>query len=241
MVKILVLIDNDVLLTRLNEIFLKHNRYDVHFDFRRSAGDNCNFRDKFNIEQIEIASNLESIISEYNLIISAHCLQFFPKKLVQSVRCINIHPGYNPINRGWYPQVFSIINDLPIGATIHEMDEKLDHGPIIARKFVDKYVWDTSLTIYNRILDAEVDLFDQYFNQIIENSYVKITPENEGNMFKKADFQSFCQIDMDHVGTFREFYNLLRALSHGNYNNAYFYSKEGQKIFIKIEVENQEQ
>ena len=46
----------------------------------------------------------------YKVGISAHCKQIFPAKLVENVRCYNIHPGYNPYNRGWFPQVFSIIN-----------------------------------------------------------------------------------------------------------------------------------
>ena len=74
---------------------------------------------------------LSCITNNYNLIISLHCKQIFPSNLVKSITCINIHPGYNPYNRGWFPQVFSIINSKPIGATIHVMDENIDHGPII--------------------------------------------------------------------------------------------------------------
>ena len=79
------------------------------------------------------------IKGNYDLIISIHCKQIFPIEIVNSVKCINIHPGFNPINRGWYPQVFSIINKSSIGATIHEIDDKLDHGFIIVRELIDKY------------------------------------------------------------------------------------------------------
>ena len=40
------------------------------------------------------------IIESYQLVISVHCKQIFPKRLVENVLCINLHPGYNPFNRG---------------------------------------------------------------------------------------------------------------------------------------------
>jgi len=87
--------------------------------------------------------HIDFIKSNYDLIISTHCKQIFPTDLVNHLKCINIHPGYNPINRGWYPQVFSIINKTIIGATIHEIDDKLDHGFIIDREQVKKTSFDT--------------------------------------------------------------------------------------------------
>lgn len=79
-------------------------------------------------------STVDNIIGLYDLVFSLHCKQIFPKKLVDEVTCINFHPGFNPFNRGWYPQSFSIINGMPAGATIHKMDENVDSGEIIAQK-----------------------------------------------------------------------------------------------------------
>lgn len=184
-----------------------------------------------------VKDQMEYILKNFDLIISGHCTQFFPKKLVNSIRCINIHPGYNPINRGWFPQVFAIIHDFPIGATIHEMDEKLDNGPIIARQFVEKHEWDTSISIYDRVLEAEMVLFKEHFHSIINNEYIPIIAEGKGNMYRKSDFESLCEIDMTEKGTFKEFYDRLRALSHGAYKNAYFINGKGDKYFFKIEIE----
>ncbi len=72
-----------------------------------------------------------SFFDKYILFISLHCKQIFPQRLTDNYRCINIHPGYNPYNRGWFPQVFSILNKNTAGVTIHEIDQELDHGPII--------------------------------------------------------------------------------------------------------------
>jgi dTDP-4-amino-4,6-dideoxyglucose formyltransferase len=240
--KILVVIDNVIQYEKLKNIFLKYNdgSFEVHFKHsvvRSAIWDHPDFK---NIQDrvVDVKKEIDSIISVYSLVFSVHCFQFFPSKLVNSVRCINVHPGYNPINRGWYPQVFSIIHNLPIGATIHEMDEKLDNGNIIARQFVETDISDTSLSIYNRVLEVEITLFEKYFWQMLQGTYVPIVPENAGNMFTKNDFNNLCKIDLDQQGTFLEFYNRLRALSHGDYKNAYLIDNTtGKKVFLKLDIE----
>lgn len=108
-----------------------------------------------------------SLSKTYDLIISLHCYQRFPSFLVQKVECINIHPGLNPYNRGWYPHVFSIVNKLPLGATIHEIDEDIDHGAIIAQHEVSLYSWDTSLTAYDRVVEAELSLIKENLIRLV--------------------------------------------------------------------------
>jgi dTDP-4-amino-4,6-dideoxyglucose formyltransferase len=241
MKNVLIIIDNIKQYDRIKNLIISKKREDVDFVFCHSnlkteIWDHPDFKDSTN-STIDLKKNIQEIINRFELVISVHCLQYFPKELVQNVRCINVHPGYNPINRGWYPQVFSIIKDLPIGATIHEIDEKLDHGKIIARKIVDKYIWDTSLTIYERVLEAELELFVNNFDLIIDNTYDLIEPESEGNIFLKKDFDFLCQLDLEESGKFIDFYNKLRALSHSDYKNAFFIDKEtGRKVYVKIEI-----
>jgi len=244
MKNILFIIDNNIQYERIKALIKSKNRRDVKYDFRHSAlkSDIWEHEDFINSGSpiIDVNNETEFIIRNFELVISVHCFQFFPKELINNVRCINIHPGFNPTNRGWYPQVFSIIDNLPIGATIHEMDHKLDHGPIIARKRVDKFIWDTSFSIYERVLLTEIELFSEFFDRIINNDYSLISPENEGNIFYKEDFIELCKIDLNQSGTFGQFYDRLRALSHTPYKNAYFIDKEtGKKIFLRLDIEHE--
>jgi methionyl-tRNA formyltransferase len=184
---------------------------------------------------------ISQIITDYDLIFSIHCKQLFPKELVEKVKCINVHPGYNPINRGWYPQVFAIINNTKIGATIHEIDDILDHGDIIAREFVEKKYTDTSLSLYNRILMKEIELIDLHVKSIINNTYRTTRPENEGELFLKKDFNNLTEIHLDEKVSALEFINKLRALAHGAYKNAYFINPDnGKKVFISVSLEEEE-
>ena len=201
---------------------------------------NALFEKSIEVKKINIKDNVEEIILNYNLVISCHSKQIFPNKLIHSLRCINIHPGYNPYNRGWYPQVFSILNNHPLGVTIHEMDEEIDHGDIIVQKELTSYSWDTSLTLYNRILELEVELLNENIEFLIQGTYKTFPMHGEGNYNSKQDYNKLCELDLTKKATTKDVIDQLRALTHGNFNNAYFIDKHGDKIFVKIILEKEE-
>lgn len=180
---------------------------------------------------------INEITETYDLVFSIHCKQIFPADLVSKVKCINVHPGYNPINRGWYPQVFAIINDYQIGATIHEIDKELDNGHIIARAFVEKEIYDTSETLYNKVVSKEIELLDEHLESILNNTYQAFEPETESNLFLKKDFNQLLHLDLNEETTVGKVIDKLRALTHGNYSNAYFIDeKTGKKIYVGIQL-----
>ena len=156
--------------------------------------------------------------------------------IILSTRIINIHPGLNPYNRGMYPHIFSIINGLPTGATIHEVDEKIDNGDIIVQKEVQMYMYEDSKELHERIMKVEMELFESYFDKIIYGTYTKTKLHTEGNINYKKDFKELCEINLWDVDTFESHINKLRALTYGDYKNAYFYDEDGNKIYIKIEL-----
>lgn len=240
MKNILLITDNEELLNRfkslLKELKIDTKRY--NFDYAYSYN-NSHFIQKYEnaewIKPLNVKESISVLQSKYDLILSLHCKQLFPAQLVSEVRCINIHPGLNPFNRGWYPQVFSIINSFPSGATIHEIDQHLDHGPVICQKEVKIEMWDTSFTAYNKILDAEIELLAENLEKILEHNYTT-TIKDEGNLNLKKDFNDLREIDLGNIDTFENHINKLRALTHGDYSNAYFFDQEGTKIYLKIEL-----
>jgi methionyl-tRNA formyltransferase len=191
----------------------------------------------FSIKYYPPKYNSHNISVNYDLVISAHSKQLFPSELVNSTLCVNLHPGLNPYNRGWFPQVFSIINGLPLGATLHVIDEQIDHGPIIDQEIIDVYSWDTSLTAYSRVLEAEILLLERNLEVLISGDFTTDKPTNEGNLNFKADFEQLCELDLAKEMTLKESINLLRALTHGDYKNAYFSDPEtNTKVFVSIDL-----
>jgi methionyl-tRNA formyltransferase len=189
---------------------------------------------------LSVKTEYTQVIENYDLVFSIHCKQIFPSELAQKVRCINVHPGLNPHNRGWFPQVFSILNKLPLGATIHEIDEELDHGKIIAQKEVPVYANDTSLTAYNRVQEAEVALLEMHLDSIIGGEYESKPMFQKGNLNLKSDFNKLCELDLTKTQTIGETIDLFRALSHGAFKNAYFIDPVShKKVFVNIHLEEE--
>jgi methionyl-tRNA formyltransferase len=241
MKKVLILSDNEIIIQRCKELLETKRRETLsayQFQFAYSST-NASLLEKYKSENwivpMSIKENVDILIHEFSVILSLHCKQLFPKELVQKIRCINVHPGFNPYNRGWYPQVFSILHAMPCGATIHEMDEQLDHGPVIIQKEIKLTHSDTSHSAYEKIVDIEIELLDEYLEKILKGEYTPYAVE-EGNINLKKDFEEICQLDLDDQNTFRNHINILRALSHGDFKNAYFLDEDGKKIYIKIEL-----
>lgn len=237
--KVLVVSDNQYILKSFDSVAKKNT---VNIDIQYAISPSSDLQEFTGLGEVIVISfkseqSVSEIIANYDLVISAHCKQLFPAVLVNSVRCINIHPGYNPINRGWYPQVFAIINKAPIGATIHEMDEELDNGAIIAREIVPQYSWDTSLTLYNRVVKKELELLEKHFVEIINGNYITVAPEEKGKLYLKRDFNKMLHLDLEQKVTVEELINKLRALTHGIYKNAYFIDKQtGKKVFVSLQL-----
>jgi dTDP-4-amino-4,6-dideoxyglucose formyltransferase len=189
---------------------------------------------------IDVKRDIASILEQYSLVISLHCKQIFPGELVAKCRCINVHPGYNPDNRGWFPHVFSIVNGLKAGITIHLMDDQLDHGPIIIQKECAISSYDTSESLYEKLMVLERELVLEWYPRIRDGLYTAYSPAEEGNINYKKDYESLKQFDLDQRGTFREFIDRLRALSHGSYKNAYYLDEDDKRVFMRLVLERED-
>ncbi len=242
MKNILVLSDNSILLDAFTKMISKKGIDDkIHyaFDYAFSKGHKTfekTQKHHYPIKPLDIKEDQEAIIQKYDLILSLHCRQIFPEKLVNSTRCINIHPGLIQYNRGWYPHIFSMIEGLPCGVTIHEMNARIDHGAIIYQKEVVVNNADTSLSVYQKIIKAEIDLLDTHIVSLIENTYKRQLQHKPGKMYTKKDFEDLCCLDLKDTDTLENHLLLLRALSHGDYRNAYFIDNNGQKNYLRIEM-----
>lgn len=192
------------------------------------------------VSEVRVKDCGAELAAKYDLVFSIHCKQLFPPGLVNGTKCINVHPGLNPYNRGWFPQVFAIMNGMPHGATIHEIDVELDHGPIIDQEAVSIFADDTSLTVYNRVVEAEKLLLRRNLRAIIEGDYSCFRPDKEGNLNSIKDFRSLLELDLNEKGDMKYFLNKFRALTHGDYKNAYFIDPDsGKKIYVNIQLQKE--
>jgi methionyl-tRNA formyltransferase len=226
--KTLILTDNPHAHALAVELQAKHAGIDVYQSQHGKLPD---------VMRLNITERAGDVIEKYDLLLSLHCKQKFPADLIDRIRCVNVHPGFNPHNRGWYPQVFSIMDGQKVGVTIHEIDEELDHGAIIAQRECVIEPWDTSGSVYARLIDIERQLVHEHFDAIRDGSYRATPMPTEGNLNFKKDFEQLRQLDLKEHGTFGDFLNRLRALTHDEFRNAWFVDELGRKVYVRVVLE----
>jgi len=117
------------------------------------------------------------------------------------------------------------------------MDEQVDHGDIIVQRECRIESWDTSGTVFQRLLELERELVMEHFASIRDGEYKLTPPVAEGNLNSKRDFEALRLLARDERGTFEGFLNRLRALTHGDYKNAYFIDDSGRRVFVRVALE----
>jgi dTDP-4-amino-4,6-dideoxyglucose formyltransferase len=185
------------------------------------------------IPAVDVAAEAGAIQRDFDVLLSLHCRQLIPPALVASLRCINLHPGLNPHNRGWFPHVFGLIRGLPVGATLHVMSNRIDDGPIIGRVEVETFPWDDSATLYERVLQAEIRLLEAHLDEILTGEYHAVHDAAVARPNTKEDFRRICELDLHETTTVGDVLTRLRALSHPPFWNAFFRAG-GEKVFVRL-------
>ena len=95
-------------------------------------------------------------ISKSTLVVSALFGHVFPKSFIDnsSLKFINLHPSFLPAGRGSDPVVWGIIENSQQGATIHEIDEKLDNGRIISQEKIHSDLAQNSGEVYQLTMES---------------------------------------------------------------------------------------
>lgn len=98
---------------------------------------------------------------------------------VPKLGTINIHFSPLPRHRGYFPVIWSLMEDDQAGVTIHWVNEQVDGGDIIATKTIPIGLDDTSFSLYLKLSKYGMDLFKSAFARVMKNATPRIAqPEN---------------------------------------------------------------
>jgi methionyl-tRNA formyltransferase len=148
---------------------------------------------------------------------------------------VNLHPGYLPYNRGAYPNVWSIVDGTPAGATLHLMDEGVDTGDILAQTRVAVSAWDTGETLYRKLEIACFELFRTSWPLVRGGRLRPMPQEGPGSVHRVADVEKIDAIDLDATYTARCLIDILRARAFPPHRGAYFCAA-GRKVFVEVKL-----
>lgn len=117
---------------------------------------------------------IKNILDKYriDLICLAGYMKILTPQLVSAYRSriINIHPSLLPSFPGLNAQKQAIDYGVKVtGCTVHFVDEKIDHGPIILQWPVNVRDDDTEISLSKRILESEHKLYPQAVKWFVED------------------------------------------------------------------------
>lgn len=102
----------------------------------------------------------------------------------------NIHPSLLPRYRGASPIAYPLIfGDTQTGVTLIQMDEKMDHGPIIAQKTCDILPTDTRPDLEKKLTKIGFELFKEVISKKAgpaTHSSHQYSSESEDTLFREA-------------------------------------------------------
>ncbi|OGH13631.1 MAG: hypothetical protein A3H50_03120 [Candidatus Levybacteria bacterium RIFCSPLOWO2_02_FULL_37_10] len=134
-------------------------------------------------DQLSMVNCQLAILADFGLIIPKRVLKIFQKGI------INIHPSLLPKYRGPTPVQNAILNgENMTGISIIKLDDKVDHGPILAQKEEKILEDDTADTLYARLFEIGADLIYQNIKHYIKG-YLK--PRQQ--IHSKATFTKLLQ------------------------------------------------
>jgi methionyl-tRNA formyltransferase len=105
-----------------------------------------------------------------DLIIVAAYGQIIPRDILDIPKygCLNIHPSLLPKHRGASPIQYAILNgDKKTGVTIMLMDEKMDHGPILAKREWEIPNPKSQITNKSQILNSKIT-YEELHNKLAD-------------------------------------------------------------------------
>jgi methionyl-tRNA formyltransferase len=188
-------------------------------------------------EALKEMSDVEELINgEWDIFIVAAYNIIIPKWLldVPKYGTLNVHPSLLPKLRGPSPVRTAIYNDEKesVGVTVMRLDEKVDHGPIIAQSKIELPVWPEKGLVLDEILFREggrllCEVLPKWLNGEIESEEQNHDEATYSSKFVKADGE----ICLDDDG----YKNYLEFCAFDGWPGVFFFDDcGGKKTRVKI-------
>ena len=187
-----------------------------------------------------------SLLKELNLdyIICIHFPYIVPKGVLNIPRygVLNLHPAYLPYNRGWHTPSWAILEETPIGATLHFMDEGIDSGDIIHRKLLEVTPKDTAHSLYKRLKDLEFEVFKEAWPILIQKSFQRIPQDpTKGTVHKREDLfkDTIQRFNLDETVRAGDLLRRLRGLTTNRIDESAYFEKDGMRYRVQVVIHEQ--
>jgi methionyl-tRNA formyltransferase len=149
---------------------------------------------------------------------------------------VNMHPSLLPHGRGKDPNFWCIVEQRPIGVTLHHVSQAIDAGDIAFQSTLNATWEDTGETIYVRSQRALVELFGDVIIQLSSLEIPRVKQQLAlGSHHRRNELEPASAIDLDAQYTARDLLNLLRARTFSGHPACRF-SDGGEQYEITVKI-----
>jgi methionyl-tRNA formyltransferase len=143
-----------------------------------------------------------------------------------------------PYCRGKNPNVWAIVDEVPAGISMHYIDEKIDRGEIIDQMEVQVESNDTGGSLYMKIDELSLPLFQRAWPKIKAGTAARIPQDNKrATLHFAKDLKTIDEIKLDDTYTARKLINILRARTFSPHPSSYFIDDHGKKVYVRVQLE----
>lgn len=172
--------------------------------------------------------------TQWDVFITAAYGKILPKSILDLPRrgCLNVHPSLLPKFRGASPVLSAILhNERVTGVTIMLMDEKMDHGPIVAQARIEleEDAWPPQGSFFEDMLATEGgNLLAETLIPWVEGEVTpEVQDETQATFTKKfTDADALVDLQGDAAQ------NLLKIRAFDKNPRAYFLDSNGKRVII---------
>lgn len=167
------------------------------------------------------------IVAAYGKIIPANIL-YMPER-----KTINVHPSLLPLLRGASPLQTAILEDMrDTGVTIMRLDEKMDHGPILAQEKASLSTWPVDQdTLGKHLAEAGGRLIARLLPDILSGKAQETEQDHSKATYTKKIAKEDGLIDLSADG----YKNYLKWNAFRGWPGTYFFAeKDGKKIRVTV-------
>ena len=187
----------------------------------------------------EAVALLQKLRPDY--IICVHFPYIVPKEVLAVPRkgVLNLHPAFLPYNRGWHTPSWAILEQTPIGATLHFMDSGVDTGDIVHQVELAVSPGDTAHTLYARLLELEMKVFADAWPRLESGQFERKRQDlARGSFHLREDLlqDAVRQIDLDVEVRARDLICKLRALTTNRHAEAAYFEEDGRRFRIQVVI-----
>ncbi len=140
--------------------------------------------------------------------------QIIPQSIldIPSKGCINVHPSLLPRHRGATPWQETILQgDQATGVTIMLMDEKMDHGPILAQEKIPVSPVETTPSLENKTAQIGIPLLTKALSQWFDGKITAQEQDHDQATYTRLLRKESGRIDWSK--SYEEIERMIRALN----------------------------